>query len=301
MAAELTMGPILFHWPAEAKRDFWYRIADEAEVGTAYLGEAVCAKREPFFADFAEDVSQRLKRAGKNVVWSSLAQVVNAVDRRASLGIAGFEDDEIEANDASLLPLLKGKPHRIGPYLNVYNEASIAHLARNGARHFCLQPELPAEAIAVLANAARSAGASVEVQVFGRVSLALSARCYHARAHGRTKDNCQFVCDNDPDGMELETRSREKFLAINGIQTLSHRYIDLAHEIPAMIGMGVTALRLSPHSADMAQVARAYRRLIDGETGPEETGSRLAELGIQQPTMNGFFHRKPGYLRVAAP
>ena len=30
MAAELTIGPIAYHWPAERKRDFYARIADEA-------------------------------------------------------------------------------------------------------------------------------------------------------------------------------------------------------------------------------------------------------------------------------
>ena len=300
MTTELTMGPVLFHWPAEAKRDFWFRVADEAPVGTAYLGEAVCSKREPFFNTYAEDVAERLTRAGKRVVWSSLAQVVTAIDRKASLGIADFDSAEIEANDASVLLLLKGKPHRIGQYLNVYNENAIAHLASNGAHHFSLNPELPAETVARLTGAARQAGATIEVQVFGRVSLALSARCYHARAHGRTKDNCLFVCENDPDGMELETRGRQKFLTLNGIQTLSHGYLDLSAEIPALVAMGVSAFRLSPHDLDMTAIARAYRHLLDGQASPVETAARLTELGLPQPSMNGFFHRKPGYLQIAA-
>lgn len=298
MTAELTMGPVLFHWPATVKRDFWFRIADEAPVDTAYLGEAICSKREPFFHEHAEDVAERLTRAGKRVVWSSLAQVVTAIDRKASVGITEFEIAEIEANDASVLPLLKSRPHRIGQHLNVYNEAAITHLAGNGAHHFSLAPELPGETIHALTQAAARAGATTEVQVFGRVSLALSARCYHARAHGRTKDNCLFVCEGDPDGMELETRSRHKFLAINGIQTLSHHYLDLSAEIPSMLGMGVAAFRLSPHSMDMVKVAQVYRQLIDSSRSADETAARLRELGMPQPAMNGFFHRKPGYMHI---
>ena len=42
MAAELTIGPIAYHWPAGRKRDFYARIADEAPVGTVYLGEVIC-------------------------------------------------------------------------------------------------------------------------------------------------------------------------------------------------------------------------------------------------------------------
>lgn len=298
MTTELTMGPLLFHWPTEKKRDFWFRIADEAPVGTVYLGEAVCSKREAFFIPFVEEVAERLTRAGKRVVWTSLAQVVSAIDRKASVGLSEFESAEIEANDASILALLKERPHRIGQYLNVYNEGAIGHLAGNGAHHFCLQPELPAEAIANLTNAARKCGTTVEVQVFGRVSLALSARCYHARAHGRTKDSCLFVCERDPDGMALQTRSRHKFLAINGIQTLSHRYLDLSAEISSLVAMGVTSFRLSPHSLDMVAVAEAYRELLDGNASPGETSAKLNGLGVPQPAMNGFFHRLPGYLHA---
>ncbi len=49
MTAELTLGPIPYHWPAGRKLDFYARIADEAPVGTVYLGETICSKRAPFF------------------------------------------------------------------------------------------------------------------------------------------------------------------------------------------------------------------------------------------------------------
>lgn len=47
--AELTMGPVLFHWPVETLRDFYFHIADEAPVDNVCLGEVVCHKRAPFF------------------------------------------------------------------------------------------------------------------------------------------------------------------------------------------------------------------------------------------------------------
>ncbi len=78
----------------------------------------------------------------------------------------------------------------------------------------------------------------VEVQVFGRAPLAVSARCYHARAHGRTKDNCQFVCEEDPDGMPLATRDGQAILRVNGIQTQSESYIELLAELPDLAADG---------------------------------------------------------------
>lgn len=296
--AQLTMGPLLFHWPAERKRDFWFRIADEAPIDTAYLGEVICAKRAPFFDRDLATVAARLSRGGKRVVWSTLAEVITKVDRKMATDTGGMGEAEIEANDASVLMLLKGRRHRIGQHINVYNEIAVTHLAQNGARHFSLAPELPAATIEQLIVAARMCHATVEVQVFGRATLALSARCYHARAHGRTKDNCLFVCDKDPDGMELQTRSRQPFLAINGIQTLSYRFLELSSEIPALLDMGVSALRLSPQTLDMVSIAQAYRGLLDRKLSPEDVAMRLKELNLPQPTMNGFFHRKPGYQRI---
>ncbi|WP_417423285.1 ubiquinone anaerobic biosynthesis protein UbiV [Hoeflea sp.] len=297
VTANLTMGPVLFHWPEQQKRDFWFRIADEAPVDVAYLGEVVCSKRTPFFDHSLEAVAERLQRGGKRVVWSTLAEVVNKLDRKVIESFCGF--DEVEANDVSALHYLTGRPHRIGQYLNIYNEETVRHLSNNGATHFCLPVELPMPAVAELAKAAGETGAGVEVQVFGKVSLALSARCYHARAHNRTKDNCQFVCEKDPDGMDLKTHSGKPFLSVNGIQTLSEKYLTLSSELPALEEAGVTAFRLSPHSCDMVQVASAYRQLLDGEISASELDDILDQAGIPAQRMNGFVHGKPGFQYVA--
>ena len=44
---EISLGPVLFNWQPEAWRDFYFRIADEAPVGTVYVGETICSKRAP--------------------------------------------------------------------------------------------------------------------------------------------------------------------------------------------------------------------------------------------------------------
>ena len=292
----LTMGPVLFHWPEQQKRDFWFRIADEAPVDTAYLGEVVCSKRTPFFDHSLEEVAERLQRGGKRVVWSTLAEVVSKLDRKVIESFCNF--DEVEANDVSALHYLNGKPHRIGQYLNTYNEETIRHLARNGASHFCLPVELPMTTVHALARAASEVGASVEVQVFGKASLALSARCYHARSHGRTKNNCLFVCENDPDGMDLKTHSGKPFLAVNGIQTLSEKYLNLSADMKALQDAGVTSFRLSPHTCNMVGIATAYRQLLDGAISAGELDSRLDEMAVPQQRMNGFLHGRPGFEQV---
>jgi collagenase-like PrtC family protease len=201
----------------------------------------------------------------------------------------------VEANDSAALYHLRGKPHRIGPYINVYNEDTLALLAGYGATHVTLPPELPGEALRVMGAAARGLDVGLEVQVYGRVPLALSARCYHARAHGRVKDNCQFVCEQDPDGMELKTLNGQPFLSINGIQTLSHTCLNLAREMKDLQAMGISAFRLSPHSGDMVRTAEIFRALADDLMSPADAVAELGGIGLGVPFSNGFYHRREGY------
>jgi collagenase-like PrtC family protease len=293
--AEITLGPVFFNWQPEHWRDFYFRIADEAPVATVYLGEALCSKRAPLFEPYYETVAERLSAAGKTVVFSTLSEVALKLDRKLVERVCASDEFLVEANDASALFQLRGRAHHVGPFVNVYNEKTLGLLAGKGAQNFCLPPEMPATAIRALCQGTRDLDVTIEVQVFGRLPLALSARCYHARAHGRTKDSCQFVCENDPDGLELKTLDGRAFLAVNGIQTLSHGYLNLISEVPGLRKMGVSRFRLSPHSRDMVEVASTFRSMLDREITVQEAATRLDEIMPTTPFCNGFYYGKPGY------
>jgi len=96
MTAQLTIGPILFHWPAEKKRDFYFRIADEAPVETVYLGEVICSKRTPFFEQHYSDVAERLMAGGKKVVFCSLAEIMIPRERKMTEGLCELEDSRLK-------------------------------------------------------------------------------------------------------------------------------------------------------------------------------------------------------------
>jgi O2-independent ubiquinone biosynthesis protein UbiV len=293
----VTLGPVLFNWPAEIWRDFYFRIADEAPVSTVYVGEVICSKRAPLFAPHLDNVVERLEAGGKTVVLSSLSQVASDKDRQLIASACATGDHLIEANDTSALHALKDRPHHVGPFINVYNERAAAFLVRAGARNFCLPPEMSGTSIRSFASHLNN-GATVEVLVFGRVPLALSARCYHARAHGRTKDSCQFVCEDDPNGLALHTLEGQPFLTVNGIQTLSYEYLSLADEVAELRTMGVTRFRLSPHTCDMVTVATVFNRLVGGEIDDAEATAQLQAAMPAAPFCNGFYHSKPGYALV---
>jgi len=296
MHGALTLGPIMFNWPAARWRDFYAGIADEAPVDRVVIGEVVCSKRLPFIADEHARTIERLQRAGKTVMLSTLALPTLPRERALVDDLLAIPGVLVEANDVSAIARLAGRAHAIGPFINVYNEGTLDYLARAGAVHACLPPELPRQSIAALAAAAHGIG--LEVWAFGRVPLAISARCYHARMHGLTKDSCQFVCGQDADGLGVDTLDGEPFLAINGVQTLSHACVNLVEDLDALVADGVTAFRLSPHNIDMVAVARLFRDVLDGGAEPAQVMARLGAIAPFAAFCNGFVRGQPGWKRM---
>ncbi|MFI4972218.1 MAG: U32 family peptidase, partial [Hyphomicrobiales bacterium] len=160
--SELTLGPVLFNWEPESWRDFYFRIADEAPIATVYLGEVICFKRAPLFEPYLDAVAARLKAAGKTVVRSTLAEVMSKQERKMVDEVCA-EQAMVEANDGSSLLRLRGRPHHAGPFVNVYNERTLAVLASGGVCNACLPPEMPASAIRALCPEAAKLGVSIEV------------------------------------------------------------------------------------------------------------------------------------------
>jgi len=212
----------------------------------------------------------------------------------AARDLAGVPDMLIEANDIGGAALLAGRPHIVGPFVNVYNEGTLEYLAGQGAELVSLPWELSSRHLAALAKSAVAAGVELEVQVFGRVPLAISARCYHARAHGLHKDGCQYVCAEDRDGMSVETLDGESFLSVNGTQTLSHTLLNLIGELDELREMGISAFRLWPHGVDMVAVTEVFRDILDRKLTVDDGRRRLGELAGFAPFSNGFYHGAEG-------
>jgi collagenase-like PrtC family protease len=293
MTLDLALGPVLFNWPSEKWFDFYARIADEAPVERVYLGEVICSKRQPFREETLTLVAERLARGGKEVVYSTLAlpTTPNEIDAIKALIATGVP---IEANDIATVHLMAGRPHAVGPFLNIYNEDTLALHVKLGATRICLPPELPLEQIGVLAQGK----AALEVFAFGRPPLALSARCYHARAHGLGKVACQFVCEANQDGLGVTTIDGQPFLAVNGIQTMGHSVVAALRQVRDLAEAGVAALRLSPHSCDMVRVAGVFRALARGRVTAEEAIETLEALPLPGPLSDGFLRGLAGVVRL---
>jgi collagenase-like PrtC family protease len=289
--AQLTLGPLLYHWPAHKRRDFYLRIADEAPVDIVYLGEVVCSKREPDFAPFQQEVIDRLRAAGKQVVVSTLALVTTRCEVEAISELVA-SGAMIEANDVACEQMLGGAPHVVGPYINVFNEGARDFLIGRGAVRIVLPVEIPARSIRIVAGG--ELRTDFEVQVFGRQPLSVAMRCYHARAHNRTKDHCQLVCGLDSDGLTANTIDGAEILTINGTQTLTHGHVVLLAELDMLRECGVRHFRLSPQDLDMVRVAGLYREVLEGRRDAPDAVQALRPITGDTPFVNGFMHGRKG-------
>lgn len=278
---DLTIAPNPFFWNAEFVRSFYAGLA-EAPIARVVLGELVCSKRLPFWQDEIPQAIAALQAAGKEVALTSLALITLKRERKLTADLLGL-GLPIEVNDLSALHHIpEGIPFWVGPLVNVYNEGTLRWLARRGAKRICLPPELPMASVAVLAGVAQAEGVALEVWGHGRLPLAISGRCYHARLHERAKDSCQFVCDQDPDGRDVDTLEGQSFLAVNGVQTLSQAYACMADHAARLQQMGISALRLQPQSSGFNAICDEYAQLL---AGTQSADALVVNLGILDPRM----------------
>jgi collagenase-like PrtC family protease len=298
MSLRLSIGPIPYFWDRQELLDFYAGVADgPAEI--VYLGEVVCSKRRLFTLEDWLALGEALQQAGKEVLLSSLTLLEAASELGALKRLCANGRFTVEANDLAAVQLLSqaGQPFVTGPAVNIYNARSLRLLAARGLRRWVLPVELGMDALRDL-QAERPAGVETEVFAFGRLPLAWSARCYTARSHDLPKDDCRFLCQEDPDGRLLETREGEPFLVLNGIQTQSALTHEVLGQLPRLAELGVDVLRLSPQSQGFMQVVRIFDQARRGERPAGLLDELLGLLPVGP--CNGYLLQKPGMDHEAA-
>lgn len=289
---KLALGPILYYWTREKTLAFYEGIA-AAPVEIVYLGETVCARRHVMRAADWLEMARMLANAGKKVVLSTQALIESESDLKALRRIAENGDFAVEANDMGAVHLLAGRvPFIAGPYLNIYNPQTLAMIASLGAQRWVIPVEMSRDALAPLQQT-RPAGLETEVFSYGRLPLAFSSRCFTARFHNLPKDDCRFLCIEDPDGKIMRTREGKPFLVINGIQTQSALVYNLIDDLDSLRSLGVDVLRISPQSEHTGEIVRLFRDALDQRMEPGRALEQMENL-MPGEVCNGYWHGRPG-------
>ena len=289
---KLALGPLQYYWPRSAVFEFYQAIA-ETPVDVVYVGEAVCSRRHELRHGDWLDISRMLRDAGKQAVLSTMVLLESGSDVAAMHKIAQNEEFLVEANDMGAVHQLAGqRPFVAGPQLNLFNPDALAWMAGLGASRWVAPLEMQRDDLAVLQQG-RPAGLETEVLAYGRLPLAVSARCFTARHHNLPKDDCGFRCIEHPDGQLLHTREGEPFLVLNGIQTQSARVHNLINEVPALRALGVDVLRLSPQSQHMTELIAAFDAARHAPEPAVDALERMRPLMPGAPC-NGYWHGQPG-------
>lgn len=302
----LTVGPLLYWWPRAEVLSFYAKVA-EGPADAVVLGELVCSRRNELkFEDWLA-LARDLRSAGKAVVLATQALVAGEAELRQVRRIAEQDEFAVEAGDASALAVLAHAhavrptrpPFVIGPHVNVYNRVALEQLAPLGAGRWVPPVELALDALAHVNPAAdRVAGAAgpieTEVFAFGRLPLAFSARCFTARHHRLKKDECDFRCRGDADGLLLATGEGHPFLALNGIQTQSAALHCLLGAGGTLAAAGVDRVRLSPCSRGFAAALERFDAVLNGGADAAAALDELAALGLPGTLVDGYARRRPG-------
>lgn len=291
-----SLGPVLWYWQKETLHTF-YEAAAKSSAEIIYLGETVCSKRRATkFADWMA-MAKDLHAAGKQVVLSTLALVQSPSELTELKRVVDNGEFLVEANDMGTVNMAAqaGLPFVAGHALNCYNAAALKILLKMGMTRWCMPVELSQNWLSDLLTQCEALNirGKFEIEVFGygHLPLALSARCFTARAENRSKDECQSCCINYPNGRVLRTQEDQPLFVLNGIQTMSGYCYHLGNDLISMQGL-VDIVRVSPQDKETVMLIDAFRN--------NEMGDAPFPL-VKRQDCNGYWRHISGLELVSQP
>ena len=262
MKTSLAAAP--YFWTKQAYQDFYQQVAD-TDIGTVYLGETVCSKRRSMTLQDWMEIGKLLASKGKQVVLSTMTLLEAESELNYLKKIVQQGHFLVEANDMSAIQVANqaSRPFVAGNAINIYNNQSLGLFNRLGMTRWNIPVELGQEDLKPVIPQAKALGVELEYQVYGRMPLAYSARCFTARHHDLPKDRCQFKCKDDVEGIPVKTREGDSFAQINGIQTQSGKVSNLLNHWQKLHAAGIDYARIVPVAPDTTlQVIKSLTQAI---------------------------------------
>ena len=295
----LSLGPILYLWSRQTIEDFYQQHIDSA-VDVIYLGETVCAKRRSLKPAEWIELAKELAKSGKQIVLSTLALIEAGSDLSGVKQLCNNGELLVEANEVGAVQLMADKklPFVAGPSLNIYNAYTLKQLRNQGLTRWVMPVELDAETLNDILSDAQTLGIrdQIETEVFsyGRLPLAYSARCFTTRYRNLPKDHCEFVCQDYPEGLPMDSQEGEAFFNINGIQTQSGRIQHLLPHWQQMQSLGVDVMRISPQPHYTGEIIKRYDDVINQQSKNFDIDEYLSAAAC-----DGYWRGEPGMDRIA--
>ncbi len=244
---KISVAAVPYFWSADTYKEFYQALA-KTSVDIIYLGETVCSKRRSLKIQDWLEIAQQLKDHGKEVVLSTLTLLEAESELSYLKKIVLQSDYQVEANDMSAVQIASeaNRSFTVGSAVNVYNTHTLTKLNQLGMNRWVVPVELGKEELRPIASKAIELNIEVEYQSFGRMPLAFSARCFTARHHQLPKDNCQFKCLEDEQGLLIKTQEGDSFAQINGIQTQSSKVVNLLNRSQELASTNIDIMRVVP-------------------------------------------------------
>jgi len=291
---KITLGPVPFYWPKQKIEDFYEQVK-LWPVDRVCLGETVCAKRRELSPADWFSIAAGLTAAGKEVAISTLALIEAQSELHALKRLCQDSEYTIEANDLAAVEILStlGIPFIAGPLLNIYNCQTLKVLASDGLTDWVLPVELGKKQLQQILTDidSESIPVNTELMVHGYLPLALSARCFTARALDRPKDACKQACLSYEEGIAVSSQEQQCLFRLNGIQTLSGDTQDLLSDMHTIRMLPLSAIRISPSRFNLEPVVNAYYQALSGKS-----------VSAEQPWMvnscDGYWYGEAGIARM---
>jgi hypothetical protein len=212
---ELTVGPLLVLVAARTR--CWTSTPSGRRAGAdIVLGELVCSRRNDFKHEDWLALARDLRAAGKDRgaghhgAGDERGRAAQPAPRLRTGRVRGRGRRRRCAGGAGALRANGRNLSSLGPHLNVYNRRRAGRARAARRRHLGGAGGAGARRRGAHQPAAlsRPAARCTEVFGFGRMPLAFSARCFTARHYRLKKDDCEFRCRDDADGLLLSRPAR---------------------------------------------------------------------------------------------
>ena len=296
--AKISLAAVPYFWSKDSHYSFYQQV-EKLPVDIVYLGETVCSKRRSMkLADWL-DIADSLTKSGKQVVLSTLTLLEAESELGYLTKLASQKDYLIEANDMAAIQVASENNNSFvaGCAINIYNNQSLMRLKELGMVRWIVPVELGCNDLVPMIKLAEEQGIEIEYQVFGRMPLAYSARCFTARHHQLSKDQCQLKCLDDEQGILVNTQEGDDFAQINGIQTQSSKVSNLINQSLSLQNHGVDVFRIVPVSA--VDTLEVIKQLNEGFTNQAEPQFDPSQMKENYQYCNGYWFQIEGMNNIS--